>query len=152
MPTSDAADLPILILASVIFGVAVGLMIFAIGQLLKSTREPVAAVIGDAQRRIRREKARQDSSSYSVFLSLLPVAVGVCRMLPLESVRESLAERYAEAGWPGGLDDDELAAIAMLVGLGLVLPLALLLLLIEPFLVPASLVGLLFGPGLVSSR
>ena len=58
----------------------------------------------------------------------------------------------AEAGWPGGLEDDELVAIAMLVGLGLVFPLALLLLLIEPFLVPAALVGLLFGPGLVSSR
>lgn len=153
MPTFDAGgDVPILILASIIFGVSIGMMIFALGELLKSSRDPVAAVIGDAQRRIRREKARQDSGSYSLFLTLLPVAVGVCRMLPLQGVRESLAERYAEAGWPGGLEDDELVAISMLVGLALVIPLALILFLISPFLVPAALVALMFGPGFVSGR
>ena len=142
---------PLLLLAASLFlGVAVGIVAYLLVRSMGRKARPVAAIIGDAQLRIRRERAHQDSTLFGFVMSLMPVVVPLSRQLPLDSLRSSLATRYARAGWPGGLNDDELIAVTLLVGVVICIPVLLVLVLIKPLAAPFGLIALLFGPGLVS--
>lgn len=157
MPTSSfihlaaAPDVAMLAVACALFGLSVGMGLFLAVSALRNAAPPVVAIIGDAQRRMRREQARQDSNLYRLVLSVLPAFVPVARMLP-KSVRESVSERYAAAGWPGGMNDDEVTALGIVIGLILMIPLLLVFLLLKPIVAPLALFGLVIGPGLVSSN
>lgn len=160
MPTFDAltggsAGNPLVLLAAcLMLGIAVGVILFVLMAALQGAARPVVlAVIGDAQRRIRREQATQESTLFGMTLAVLPAIVPAVRALPLDAMRQSLGERYAAAGWPGGLDDDEVVALALLAGLVLTAVLGVLILMtFGVMFVPLALAGLVLGPGLVSSN
>jgi tight adherence protein C len=137
-----------LLFACALAGLAVGLFVFGAGRALAVAR--AGAVLGDDRRHMRRRRAGE-SPLFALALSLVPAMLPLMRRLPLRSLERSLAERYAEAGWPLGLDDDELMALALLVGLALCIPATLVLLLILPPLAPLGLALTALGPGMVSA-
>lgn len=147
-----ATNPAVLAVACVLMGVSIGMGTFLFFTSVKSSYQPVVAVIHDAHRRIRKEQARKDSTLFSLAMSLMPVLVPIVRRLPMGSMRESITERYAAAGWPGGLDDDEVLALGILVGIALAVPLFVVFILLKPLLAPIALVALFIGPGLSSSR
>lgn len=151
MPTSDAAT-PVALSASLLYGAAAAAAALWIGTAGSRRVAPLGQALGEAHRRLRRERARRESAGVSALQRLLPAFVPVVRALPLDSLRRSLAERYAEAGWPGGFEDDEVTAGALLLGAALALPLGFLAAAVTPLAAPVGLLGFLLGPGLVSSR
>lgn len=141
-----------LLVACAMGGLCVALLLYVILPFVVAKTTPVTAALDEAQRKVRRERATQQSDLLGFTLTLMPVLVPLVRRLPLGSLRESLAQRYAQAGWPGGLEDDEVLTIGLLLGVVLGIPVGLLLLLVQPLLAPLGLVLLVLGPGLVSSR
>ena len=95
------ASVPLLAISG-LAGLALGLGVYLVSSRIRSTPARLArgAMIGDAHRRARRE--RQGGLAGSV-MTLAPMVGPLTRKLPLDSLRASLAERYAQAGWPGGL-------------------------------------------------
>ena len=155
MPTSDAAhtmlgDPIFLLAASALAGLAVGLMIYVGCVAMSMGAVPATAVLGDAQRSVRRRHGAIDDPLLRLAMSAMPVVIPMSRKLPLTSVRASLAQRYAQAGWPGGLDDDEVLGIALLAGLVLAVLITFGLLLTFPVAAPAGLIGVILGPSVVS--
>ena len=71
--------------------------------------------------------------------------------LPLDAIKKDLVERYARAGWPGGLTDDELVALSLITGVILMFLTLGAALLIKPPFAFLCVIGLLLGPGLVSN-
>lgn len=84
---------------------------------------------------------------------LIPLVLPISRRLPLQGIRRSYAEQYARAGWPGGLEDDEIFAIAVVLGVCFACVLGAFGGLLQgvPGVIVASLVGLATGPMLVSA-
>ncbi|MHC4320546.1 MAG: type II secretion system F family protein [Planctomycetota bacterium] len=155
MPTFEAAiepDLPVLAAACALVGLAVGIVVYLLAGRVREEAGRAEPRLSDAQRRLRRQRAQRESGLFGLMMSVLPPFVLVARVLPLGSTRDALAERYARAGWPGGLDDDELAGVALLLGVIVAIVATLLALLVYPLAAPLGLVGLLMGPGLVSGR
>lgn len=151
-PGGDAAPSPVILLAAcVMLGLAVGLAIYMLVGAARGRVAPVTLAIGSAHLRVRRERAAQDSTLFGVAMSLMPVMLPIVRVLPLDSLRVSLSKRYAAAGWPGGLTDDEVLAIAVLIGVVLAVPVFVLFLPVKPLLAPLGLVLLVAGPGFVSA-
>ncbi|MHC4991785.1 MAG: type II secretion system F family protein [Planctomycetota bacterium] len=149
MPTFDASSM-ILLAASALMGLAIGFAVYALVVSMHPQAEAAVAALGEAQRRGRRPRsAGADRPGRA--RSLLPVLVLLSRLVPLGSVRVSLAERYARAGWPGGLDDDEVYALSVALGAVIAVVLGLVIALFNPLVAPLGLIGLLVGPGLVSS-
>ena len=148
----EPAGIAVLGVSSLLMGLAVGLGLFLALSSVKRTYRPILAVIGDAHRRVRRDQATKDSNLFSVAMSVMPVLTPIVRTLPLKSMQQSVSERYAAAGWPGGLDDEEVMGLGILIGLLMALPLTLIFALLMPMIAPLGLVALLIGPGLVSSR
>lgn len=140
----------LLVAACILAGLAIGLIVYATALTMGIRAQPVAMVIGDAHLRIRRERAKQDSTLFGLVMSLMPVLVPVARRLPLESIRRSLSGRYARAGWPGGLSDDEILGIALLLSVVCTIPAILIVAVFKPVAAPLGLLALLLGPGLVS--
>jgi tight adherence protein C len=156
MPTYDAGaggsmSLLILLGACALAGVAVGLLIYVGAVVLNTGAVGVAAAIGEGPRRQRRPRAEGGDPLFDLAMSAMPVIVPVVQRLPIRSVRASLAERYALAGWPGGLDDDEVTGLALLIGLGLAALAVLVLLVVKPVAAPLGLLAVAAGPGLVSA-
>ena len=155
MPTSEAAaalnNPTFLLAACLLAGLAVGLLVYAGGMALGTGALPATAVIGDAQRRVRRQRGIPDDPFSRLAMSLMPVVVPAARKLPLNSVRASLAERYAHAGWPGGLDDDEVLGLSLVAGLGLALLVTMAILIVKPAAAPVGLLAILLGPMLFGS-
>ncbi len=152
MPTSDRLFALLPFLCAILLGISVAIVVYLLVRRLKLSSVPVAAVIGDAQRRLRRESLTAQSSLSKSVLAILPAFTVITRRLPVDSFRESLRSRYAEAGWPGGLDDEEVLALSFLVGLVLTVPFLLILLMLKPLAAPFALVFLLAGPSLVSAQ
>ena len=155
MPTFEAAiepDLPVLAAACVLAGLAVGIAVYLLAGRVREEADRAAPELSDAQRRLRRQRAQRESGLFGLMMSVLPPFVLVARILPVQSTRDSLAERYGRAGWPGGLDDDEIAGVALLLGVIVAVVATLLVLAVFPLAAPLGLVGLLMGPGLVSGR
>ncbi|MBY0113966.1 MAG: type II secretion system F family protein [Phycisphaerales bacterium] len=83
---------------------------------------------------------------------LIPLVLPISRRIPATGMKQSFSEQYARAGWPGGLDDEELFAIAVVLGVGFAIVFAAAGGLIQgaPGLV-VGVVGLAMGPMLVSA-
>jgi tight adherence protein C len=153
MPTFEAAiepDLPVLAAASALAGLAVGIVVYLLAGRVREEAGRAEPGISDAQRRLRRQRAQRESGLYGLMMSVLPPFVLVARGLPVQSTRDSLVERYGRAGWPGGLDDDEITGVALLAGVIVAAVATLLAMAVFPLAAPVGLVGLLTGPGLVS--
>jgi tight adherence protein C len=148
MPTFDAGSV-ILIGSSALMGLAIGLAVYALVVSMQPQAEAAVAAVGAAQRRGRRPRSAAAGRPGRT-KSLLPALVVLSRAVPLRSVRASLAERYARAGWPGDLDDDEVYALSLVLGVVIAVVLGLLIALFNPLVAPLGLVGLVAGPGLVS--
>lgn len=117
--------------------------------------EPVAALHGSITREARQAKRSEladQSALFRVTLVALPAATVVARRIPLGTTAESITERYQLAGWPGGLEDDELLGMGLLLGLVLVVPAVLVILMLKPIAAPLGLAAVLFGFGLVSAQ
>jgi len=140
----------VLAAACAMAGVAAGLGVYLLAVKVRARAGQATPGLDETQRRLRRRSARRESGLSGVLLRVVAAFAPVARVLLPRSVREPLIERHARAGWPGGLDDDEVTAIALLVGLIVALILTLLILVVYPPAAPLGLLGLLPGPGLVS--
>lgn len=152
MPTSDGLSTLLPLLVAGLLGISVGIVVYLLAKRLGISAAPVAAVIGDAQRRLRRESFKEDAGIGAVILPILPALAKFTRTLPLDAFRSDLRLRYASAGWPGGLDDEEVLALSLLIGLAISIPVMMIVLLINPWALPAGLIFVLVGPSLVSSN
>ncbi|MFT5284750.1 MAG: tight adherence protein C [Planctomycetota bacterium] len=139
----------VLILACVLMGFTIFALFFAIGRELKA-RGLTAEIAKESAARSGRPQHNM-RGLMALAAPFLPVATAVGRILGLDSLRATLAERYARAGYPGGLDDDELIGLGLLLGIPLALPVALILSMLNTLLVPLAVIMLITGPGLLSS-
>jgi tight adherence protein C len=115
-----------------------------------NTRGLAAEVARSREGAILRRR-RTSSGLLAVAAPFMPVSIALGRTLGLKSLRSTLAQRYARAGYPGGFDDDELVGLGLLLGVVLALPVIFLLAAIDLRLAPGGLLVLLAGPGLLSS-
>ncbi|MBL8746317.1 MAG: type II secretion system F family protein [Phycisphaerae bacterium] len=155
MPTFEAiqGNLILLIVTILSIGVFVGLGLFLLMRIVPEKLGVGVGVISESQRRMRRTRSAGSSGLFGLILPMLPALAAVTSKVPgIDVVRKDLTKNYARAGWPGGLTDDELVAMSLLVGAVLCVPLGALFALYDPFLAPLGIVGLLMGPGLVSTK
>ena len=148
---SLGADAPLMLGACALAGLAAGLVIYSLAAQvgLRAMTAGPGQVQLDA--RMLRQRAASVTPTLRLAISLMPFFLPLARALRLPSVRKMLSERYARAGWPGGLATDELLALSLMVGLLLAAPLVLALAVIEPTLAPLGILGIVAGPGLCSS-
>jgi len=148
MPTFEAL---IPLFAALLGGLAVGVAVYLVISSAGSSSTRVRAAISETQRELRRTDLKSQQGLLALGMPMLPVMMPIARALPLESLKASLAERYAYAGWPGGLSDEEVYAMSLLLGFALAIPVALMLALLHPLAALLGLVFVILGPGLVSS-
>ncbi len=130
-------------------GLAAGIGSYVLAVRVREEAARTRVDLGDAQRRLRRERAEQESGLFGLMVAALPPFTAVARALPA-SAGESILERYVRAGWPGGLEDDEIVGVALLVGVFIAVLTTLAILMIYPLAAPLGVLGFLMGPGLVS--
>lgn len=157
MPTFEAispgGNLILLATTILALGVFVGLGLFLLMRIVPEKLGSDAGVISESQRRMRRTRSAKASGLFGLVLPILPAIANMTKKVPgIDVIRRDLAKNYARAGWPGGLTDDELVAMSLLVGALVCLPLGALFSLYDPYLAPLGIVGLLMGPGLVSTK
>src|SRR5689334_15123977 len=63
-----------------------------------------------------RQRSLRESELYRLLLPVISSLAGTVNRLGLEPLRQYLHEPYAKAGYPGGLDDDEVVAVGLLMG------------------------------------
>lgn len=133
--------------ASVSSGIAAASGTWLVGRALMRR-----GIMADA--RTRREAGLTDSFSgpLSVVSPLLPLASAIGSAFNLDSGEVELRVKYARAGFPGQLRDDQLYGLGLVLGLPLVLALAVILALLHPLLTPLCLIGSLVGPILLGAR
>lgn len=143
----------LLIVAVIAAGLFVGLGLYLLMCIVPERLAANVGVISDAQLLQRRARATSASGLLGAVLPILPSIVAMTSRAPgIGVIRADLSRNYARAGWPGGLTDDELVALSLLIGLFVSIPLGGLFALYNPYLAPLGLVGLLMGPGLVSTK
>lgn len=104
------------LLASAAFGVSATLLGVVAYQLSKGH-----AIAGHSYREVsqrrgqRRQKAMDRSPAWRFLLGVLRVPAGVVSRMDLQGLRNYVREPYARAGYPGGLDEDELVALGLLL-------------------------------------
>ncbi len=130
-------------------GLAAGIGSYVLAVRVREEAARTRVDLGDKQRRLRRDRAEQESGIFGLMVAALPPFTAVARALPA-SAGESLLERYVRAGWPGGLDDDEIVGLALLIGVLIAVFATLAILVIYPLAAPLGVLGFLMGPGLVS--
>ena len=118
--------------ASLLAGLAAGLTSYVGLATLRRQGPPAGRALADKHRRDRRKRAAESSPLFGLALRLLPPFLALTHAVGFRSLRATLEERYARAGWPGGLEDDELVALSLLLGLFLALPVVGLLALNQP--------------------
>lgn len=139
----------VLVGACVLMGVCFAALARAVAHEL--TARGIAAEL--AREREQHAKRHPVTSKGLVGLAspLLPFATAFARVIGLGALQSTLAERYARAGYPGGLHDDELLGLGLLLGVPLAIPLALILALVNPLFAPIGILLVGLGPGLLSS-
>ncbi len=156
MPMSEiqhaAANPLVMAIASVLVGLALALVIYAVGSWIRATPVLAGATMGDPHRRSRRPGPQETSFFHDLAIGSMPVLLPLADRLPIGGLRRTLSARYARAGWPGGLEDDELFAMSLLIGIGLCLPAIVLLAAIFPLFAPAGVLAIPAGPALVSAN
>ena len=121
--------------AAVLFGGAVILLLMAAWGLVQRQRAAGAMGAPTSMRRAEmRRAALEQSWAFRMFLPLVSNLAVTANRLGLEPLREYIRGPYVRAGYPGGLDDDEVVAAGALLAAGFTL-------------VIGFVVGALFGPG-----
>ena len=126
------------LLAAVLFGGAVVLFALAAWNLLQRHRGGLRS--GAAPTSMRRAEMRQialeESPLLRFFLPFISSLAGTVNNLGLDALRQYIHEPYVRAGYPGGLDDDEVVATGILLAMAFTLALAF---------IATALVGLAFA-------
>lgn len=141
-----------LLAAAGMMGLSVMLFLWSTMRGVAKRAAPVGALIDETQRALRRPPDGEESGLASLAQAMMPLFRPLARALPLPSLRDSVVDRYAAAGWPGGFSDDEVYATSLMVGVLLGIPLALVLTVVHPLLAPFAAIALVLGPGLVSAH
>jgi tight adherence protein C len=125
MPLNPA--IPLQLTAAALFGGAVMLLALAVWFLIQRQR---AVRTGSTQTSMRRAEMRQialnESPLFRSFLPLISSVAATVNRLGLEPLRQYYHDPYVRAGYPMGLDDDEVVALgillaaAFMLGLGFV--------------------------------
>ncbi len=103
-------------LAAGLFGVAIVLLLMAAFRLVvKSTGDVVGASLTSMRRAEMRQRALSSSPVFRLTLPLIAAVAGTINRLGLEPLRQYMHEPYVRAGYPGGLDDDELVSTGALL-------------------------------------
>jgi len=103
-------------LAALMFGTAV-LMFGLVAYRLIAGGATRTAGIMSLRREDMRRRALRRSPVFRMSLPLITVMAGTVGRLGLDPIRNYLQEPYVRAGYPGGLDDDELVAVAVLMAM-----------------------------------
>jgi len=106
-----------MIVAACLFGAAVTLLTLAAWNLVRKRSRRSAAFIASIRRVEMRQAALQNSPAFRYALPLIMTLAATMERLGLEPLRQYVHEPYVRAGYPGGLDDDELVATGMLVSI-----------------------------------
>jgi tight adherence protein C len=105
-----------MLIAAGLFGGAVALLTLAAWTLIQKSR---AIRAGAGMTSMRRAEMRQISlDKSSAFRAMLPFVSGLAatvQKLGLEPLRQYVHDPYVRAGYPGGLDDDEVVAAGVLL-------------------------------------
>ncbi len=105
--------------ASAAFGVSATLLGFVVYQLLQSESLGGHAFREFSQRRNeKRRDAREKSAFFATFLALLAIPTAIVARLELNTLRKYVREPYTKAGYPGGLDDDEVVTLGLILAFG----------------------------------
>src|SRR5271168_741797 len=100
------------IVAAGLFGVAAVLLAFAAYRLVMRQRGGIGgrggATLTSMRRAEMRQRAMQTSPVFRFALPIIASLSGTMNRLGLEPLRQYVHEPYVRAGYPGGLDDDEL--------------------------------------------
>lgn len=106
------------LLASATFGVSATLFGVVIYQLMRSEKLGAHSYRDSSQRRgDKRQKAMDASPTYRALIGMLRIPSGMVSRMNLESLRRYVHSPYTRAGYPGGLDDDEVVTIGLMLAL-----------------------------------
>jgi tight adherence protein C len=123
--------------AAALFGGAVLLLALAVGYLIRRQRLIRSGTTSTSMRRAEmRQIALQESPLFRLGLPLISSLAASVNRLGLDPIRQYLHDPYVRAGYPGGLDDDEVVATGALLALGFALGLGF---------VTAAIVGIPFA-------
>jgi tight adherence protein C len=104
--------------AAGLFGGAVVLLALAAWTLIQRQRAIRSGTQTSMRRAEMRSMALKESPLFRLFLPLISnLAISVKR-LGLEPIRQYIHDPYVRAGYPGGLDDDEVVATGVLLACG----------------------------------
>ena len=135
-----------MILAACLFGAAVSLLALAIWNLVRKRSRRSAEYLTSIRRAEMRQAALQSSPSFRYALPLIMTLAATIERLGLEPLRQYVHEPYVRAGYPGGLDDDELVAAGTLISLVLMAMIGFMAVaFFGPAMVWIALVGLPLG-------
>ena len=135
------------LLASVAFGLAAALLVIMAQRLMQTGTEESREFGGESMRRAEmRRRALKNSPLLALVLPLIHGLGGLVEKASPEALRAYVRGPYARAGYPGGLDDDELVGLGLLLGLGMMVFIGFsATVLIGPWLTWAGLLGLPLG-------
>jgi tight adherence protein C len=123
-------------MAALLFGGAVTLLALAVWYLIQRQRTVRS---GSTQTSMRRAEMRQialnDSATFRFFLPLISSTAVTVNRMGLDSIRYLYRDSYVRAGYPGGMDDDEVVATGVLLALAFTLGLGF---------VAGAIIGVLF--------
>ncbi len=110
---------PMKLLISAAFGVSAMLLAFVVYQLLRAEQRGGTDTPRDpSQRRSeRRRRAIEKSPVYALFLAFIRIPAGFIAGMEMERLRRYVRTPYRRAGYPGGMDDDEVLALAFVMAL-----------------------------------
>jgi tight adherence protein C len=103
------------LLAALLFGGAVMLMAYAAWGLLQRRRGGSSAAQISMRRAEMRQLALQESPLFRGLLPVIAMLGESVRQLGLEPLRQYVHAPYVRAGYPGGLEDDEVVAVGILL-------------------------------------
>jgi len=106
-----------MVVAAGLIGAAVTLLSLAAWNLVRKRSRRSAELLTSIRRAEMRQAALQGSPAFRYALPLITTLAATMERLGLEPLRQYVHEPYVRAGYPGGLDDDELVATGVLVSL-----------------------------------
>lgn len=113
----DTLDMILLILACGTFGVAAALVVVGGYRLTLNAKLSSTGAASTSMRRAEmRSLARRNSLLFRMGEPLLRSMASVVSGMEMESLREYVRKPYGQAGYPGGLDDDEVVTLGIALG------------------------------------
>src|SRR4029077_6556409 len=103
------------VLAAALFGGAVALLALAAWTLIQRQRGVTTAAPTSLRREEMRKFALENSPLFRFFLPFISGLSTFVGRLGLDPLRQYVHDPYVRAGYPGGLDDDEVVATGLIV-------------------------------------